>query len=237
LTLDGLWIGVAGDVKAAMVIQGNFDCVVIRNCTLDPGGSNNANGETLHPLPLIVKGRVANLCIESSILGPVILDAAGDLSELSITDSIVQSVDAGVNALQIGMGLANLQSTTVFGNVQVHRLEASEGLITGLVTVTDTQNGCFRFSAAPAASRLPRPFESFLFDKDASYWFTSRLYGNPGYGQLSETAPVKITRGAENGSEMGAFSSLLNPVKLDGLKTKVDEYMPFGLIPVFIDIT
>ncbi|HMH22227.1 MAG TPA: hypothetical protein VK563_10635 [Puia sp.] len=237
LTLDGLWIGSAGDVKAAIVIQGNFDCVVIRNCTIDPGGSNNATGEILHPLSLIIKGRVANLCIEASILGPVVLDAAGDLPELSITDSIVQSVDAGVAALQIGMGLTNLQSSTVFGNAQVHRLEASEALITGLVITTDTQNGCFRFSAAPAASRLPRPYESFLFDKDANHWFTSRLFGNPGYGQLSETAEAKIVRGAENGSEMGAFSSLLNPVKLDGLKSKVDEYMPFGLIPVFINKT
>ena len=38
----------------------------------------------------------------------------------------------------------------------------------------------------------------------------------------------------ENGSEIGAFSSLLNPIRLDGLRAKVDEYMPFGLIPVFV---
>lgn len=101
----------------------------------------------------------------------------------------------------------------------------------------DTQTGCFRYSAAPANSRLPRPYESFLFEQDTNHWFTSRRFGDPGFAQLSDTAPNNLVRGAENGSEMGAFSGLLNPTKLDGLKAKIDEYMPFGLIPIFINKT
>ena len=40
-----------------------------------------------------------------------------------------------------------------------------------------------------------------------------------------------------DGIEIGAFSSLLNPIKLDSLKAKVDEFLPFGLIPHFITET
>jgi hypothetical protein len=36
---------------------------------------------------------------------------------------------------------------------------------------------------------------------------------------------------------MGAFSALLNPIKLDSLRAKIDEFMPFGRIPVLINAT
>lgn len=117
--------------------------------------------------------------------------------------------------------------------MDVNRLWASETMVTGRVEVTDTQTGCFRFSAAPAGSRLPRPYEAHVLT-DAAHIFTSRRFGQPGYGQLSQTAPEALTRGAENGSEIGAFSHLLNPIKLDSLRAKIDEYMPFGLILIFI---
>jgi hypothetical protein len=72
---------------------------------------------------------------------------------------------------------------------------------------------------------------------DPRHYFTSQSFGQPGYAQLSETAPVEIQRGAENGSEMGAFNKLLNPIKMDGLQAKVNEYMPFGRIPIYIKQT
>jgi hypothetical protein len=237
ITLDGLWIGAKGNFAAEVILRGDFECVVIRNCSFDPGGSINIKGETLHPAKLIIEGRVESLCIESSIMGPVLIRGNGYVEELAISDSIIQSVDAGVKAIEVKTGITHVDRSTIFGMVDVHRLEASEALITGLVNVTDTQNGCFRFSAAQAISRLPRPFESFLFKEDTNHWFTSRRFGDPGYAQLSDTVPANVMSGAENGSEMGAFSNLLNPIKFDGLKAKIDEYMPFGLIPIFINKT
>jgi hypothetical protein len=129
-----------------------------------------------------------------------------------------------------------LRRVTVFGPVDVHRLDASEALITGVADVTDTQAGCFRFSAAPVGSRLPRPYESHVL-ADAVHVFTARDFGDPGYAQLSQSAPPELTRGAENGAEIGAFNGLLNPIKLDGLRAKVEEYLPFGLIPIFVPET
>jgi hypothetical protein len=128
----------------------------------------------------------------------------------------------------------------VFGDVTVNRLFASEALIQGLVKVTDNQHGCFRFSATndDPQKRLPPQFESHFFEpKIPNHFFVSRRLGDPGYAQLSETAPESIIHGAENRSEIGAFSSLLNPIKLDDLKAKVNEFMPFGLIAQYINET
>jgi hypothetical protein len=237
LTLDGLWIGAKGNTQANIILEGDFDCVVLRNCTIDPGGSNNLLHEKILPLRLSVQGRVGTLCIDSSIIGPVCIEAKGIIEELSVIDSIFQSVDVSVPALNIDTGKSVIQRSTIFGDTRLHRLDASEAFFTGNVCITDTQSGCFRYSAAPKSSRLPHPYESFLFTKDSNQWFTSRRFGHPGYAQLSDTAPEKLLRGAENGSEIGAFSNLLNPVKSDGLQSKVNEYMPFGLIPIFIHQT
>ncbi len=238
LVLDGLWIGAAGDLPVEIILRGDFECVVIRNCSFDPGGSRNLKNEILHPVSLTVQGRIESLCIESSILGPIRTQGDGSVEEFTVSDSILQSVLGPlVKTIDLKQGKSNISRSTVFGEIDVHRLEASELLVTGLVNVTDTQNGCFRFSTAPALSRLPHPYESILFEKDTNHWFTSRRFGDPGYAQLSETAPVVLSRGAENGSEMGAFCNLLNAIKFDGLHNKIDEYMPFGLIPVFINET
>ncbi len=237
ITLDGLWIGAIGNVVARIILRGDFECVTIKSCTLDPGGSLNLRGETIHPIQLIIEGHVENLCVESSILGPIRIQNAGIIEQSSIKDSIVHSINNTINALEINTGKTIINQSTIFGKADLHRLEASEALITGLVNVVDTQNGCFRFSAAPKVSRLPRPYESFLFETDTNHWFISRKFGETGYAQLSDTSPTNLYRGAENGSEIGAFSSLLNPIKLDGLKNKIDEYMPFGLIPIFINKT
>ncbi|HRI61426.1 MAG TPA: hypothetical protein PK228_16915 [Saprospiraceae bacterium] len=237
LTLDGLWIGSAGNGVFAITLLGDFERVTIRNCTLDPGGDKNARGEILHPLQLIVRGNIQELIIEDSIVGPISTRLNGLVENLYICDSIVQSVDSAIHAISLAKGIVTLQRSTVFGKTQAHRLQASEVIMTDIANINDTQSGCFRFSAAPATSRVPRPYESFLFSTDTHHWFTSRRFGDPGYAQLSDTAPAALQRGAENGSEMGAFSSLLNPIKFDGLKTKIEEYMPFGLIPIFINET
>jgi hypothetical protein len=85
---------------------------------------------------------------------------------------------------------------------------------------------------------LPQQFESRLFEPGIpNHFFVSRRFGDPGYAQLSETAPAELVRGAENRSEIGAFNSLLNPIKLDDLKAKVNEFMPFGLIAQYINET
>jgi hypothetical protein len=229
LVLEGLWLGAAG--AFAVVIQGAFTRVTLRHTTLDPGGTD-VDGNPIQPVRLWIEGSVDELVIDRSITGPIGVRSGGLIDRVTASDSILHSTIAGVPALAFTLGDTVLRRCTVLGTLDVERLDASEALITGLVDVTDTQRGCFRFSAAPPGSRLPHPYRSFeLADPRI---FTSTTFGDPGYTQLAEAAPVEVARGAEDGSEMGAWSHLLGPIKLDSLVRKVEEYLPFGLIPCFI---
>jgi hypothetical protein len=59
--------------------------------------------------------------------------------------------------------------------------------------------------------------------------FTSTNYGHPGYGQLSLACPEEIRTGAEDASEMGAFSYLKQPQRQANLQISLEEYLRFGL--------
>lgn len=259
LTLEGLWIGIEQEdatavpalcppVASALVLEGVYDQVIIRHCTLDPGGEKSRiDPGHCQPIPYVrvfVRGNVKELIIESSILGSIVEDEGsstrGTIRKLILRDSIVQSIDPTLPAIQTELGEVKMQRITVFGDVKVNRLDASEALIQGIVRVTNDQHGCFRFSATndDPQKRLPPQFESHLFaPKILNHFFVSRRFGDPGYGQLSESAPEKIVRGAENRSEIGAFSSLLNPIKQNDLRAKANEFMPFGLIAQYIKDT
>lgn len=155
-------------------------------------------------------------------------------------------VALGLAAVAVAEASATLSRVSALGPLAVHRLEtASDSIITGFANVDDTQDGCVRFSATVGGSRLPRQYESVTIGPQASL-FTSTNYGDPGYCQLLEAvdqaiiggaAGTTISAGADTGSEMGAFSSGLAPIKEQGLLTKYAEYMPLGLTPVIVHVT
>jgi hypothetical protein len=171
------------------------------------------------------------------------LDAAGvaTLNRRLIDEAF--PVALGVSALAVAGASVQLDRVTVLGPLAVHRLQLSDSLVTGFSLVDDTQDGCVRFSAVAVGSRVPRRYESVLVPENSAL-FTSVSYGDPGYGQLLETAdaaivgePGSIVAGADSGSEMGAFSAELAAVKERGLLTKYAEYMPLGLTPVIVHVT
>lgn len=259
LTLEGLWIGVDSPdatpgplprpvVPGTIVLAGNFDQVTLRHCTLDPGGEQTEVDGEARAIPsvrVVIQGTVELLLIESCIVGPILEDfetqEAATIAHLTIRDSVVHSLDpTETPAIQTRIGKVKLERVTVFGDVLVKELHATEALIQGLVTVADNQRGCFRFSAThdQPETRLPPQFESHLFEPEIpSLFFTSQRFGDPGYGLLSDRAPISLLRGAENSSEIGVFNRLLNPIKQDDLRAKVVEFMPFGLIAQLIDET
>lgn len=67
--------------------------------------------------------------------------------------------------------------------------------------------------------------------------FTSERYGDPAYAQLHLTCPMRIHTGAEDGSEMGAFCHLKQPQRETNLRTRLEEYLSFGLEPGIIYVT
>jgi hypothetical protein len=239
--LDGLWLAFAASAAApptrrTIALQGRFDTVVLRHCTLDPGGER-VDGATIPYVELEIRGTVDELIIEACITGPLreSTDETDPCSvgKITIRDSIVHSIVVTRPAIRTSIGAVRLERVTVLGDVFVNRLDATEALVQGEVQITDNQHSCVRFSAATSLNT--QHFESHTYPTGIpNHFFTSRRFGDPGYAQLSKSAPEDITRGAENRSEIGAFSGLLNPIKRDDLQTKVLEYMPFGLIPQFI---
>lgn len=238
LALDGLWIGGGNElaIHSNIAAGGSYKQVIIRRCTIDPGDFDDT-GITVNPTGITISAEIDELIIDHSIIGPIRLLGNGAVEKIVIRDSILQSIDpAAVKVLRLPKSEAVLQRATVFGELEVLQLHASDTLITHDAEVTNVQEGCFRFSAATAASRLPRRYESHEID-DTAHFFVSQRFSRPGYAQLSESAPAFLHRGAEERNEIGVFSTLRNPDKRDSLQAKVDEFMPFGLIPIFIPVT
>ncbi|MBV8686498.1 MAG: hypothetical protein JOZ90_04220 [Alphaproteobacteria bacterium] len=260
IEIDGLWLNVeqasypeqvllapdqaAAPVVTTLVLDGTvapIARVTLRNVTLDPGGERArllpCRAVAIPYVRLLIRGEVRELVIERSIVGPIEEFQAADdpcsAGKVRIVDSIVQSIDPAQPAILLRSGALEITRSTVFGSIDVNRLEASELLVTGNVVAADNQHGCFRFSAAPAgpALRLPRQYESHVLqDGIPPHVFESQRFGQPGFAQLSATAPAAVQTGAETGSEIGAFSRVLAPILAADLRTKLDEYMPLNTI-------
>ena len=61
--------------------------------------------------------------------------------------------------------------------------------------------------------------------------FTSERYGTPAYGQLATGCAEEIKRGAEDGSEMGAFHDLYPPQREDSLRARIQAVEK----PLYVD--
>ena len=59
--------------------------------------------------------------------------------------------------------------------------------------------------------------------------FTSLRYADPGYCQLRISAPEQIRAGADDEAEMGAFHDLFQPQRESNVRTRLNEYLRFGL--------
>jgi hypothetical protein len=127
----------------------------------------------------------------------------------------------------------------------VHRLDASECILDDVAVAADAQHGCIRFSAYADGSVVHQPYESVTIAPHAPL-FRTRDFGSPDYVRLREGADDAITSGrtgasigggAENGAEMGAFTRERIALQRRGLEQKFAEFMPVGLVPVWIDAT
>jgi hypothetical protein len=186
-----------------------------------------------------------------------------DSGVLLVTDGVWQISNAPVFPIPLvhlpGPCL-RLERTTVFGSLHVKELAlACEVIFTGPVVANRQQEGCVRFSFLPEGSKTPRRFRcqpDLALEKRAQELhtslteeerdeikrrlhpcFTSVRYGDPAYAQLSLDCAKEIQTGAEDGSEMGAFCSLMQPQREENLRIRLEEYLPFGLEAGFIYIT
>ena len=112
-------------------------------------------------------------------------------------------------------------------------LEASEVIFDGRVTVEDRFRGCVRYSRVPAASTLPR-VHRVAFDTPVRV--VSRNRRDAAWWRLREDCDAAISRGAENGSEMGAFSLTQLAERMAGFEQRLGEFTPVGLVTGIIRI-
>jgi hypothetical protein len=203
----------------------------------DPASSNNGLTVSLY----------------RSICGPVTLNAS--VTALIAVDSIIAGSAQGLSsaaAISAPGSAINLQTSTVFGTVSGRIIDAGNSIFSGTVTAQRRQSGCVRFSYVPPGSQTAQRYRcqpdlaiAGVMDATAqaaiearvSPQFTSNDFGQPAFAQLSLRCAGEITTGAEDGSEMGAFSFLQQPQRRANLLAALDEYLRFGLEAGMIEET
>lgn len=171
---------------------------------------------------------------ERSILSTLRLATVG--SRVEVRDCIV---DGPITASALALDRA-----TVFGPISVREVDlVSESILVQPIAVERQQTGAMRFSYVSPGSTTPKRFrcqpdlalaeapreEHARIVRRLVPAFTSRRFGDPGYGQLSPHCELELSAGAEDGSEMGAFHHLHRPQRTAALRAAIEEYLPLGL--------
>jgi hypothetical protein len=206
------------------------------------------------------------LSIAFSVVGPLRMPPDAERVSIfdSIVDGVGVTAICDSAVADGPAAPAWLERVTILGPSFVNELVmASEVIFAEPVTSTRTQDGCVRFSYIAPHSTAPRRYHCQPdLEIDRQYdaqkaaggtpnrgaiaalvngWlvpsFTSERYGQPAFAQLHLNAPLEIRTGAEDGSEMGAFSFLKQPQREANLRLRLEEYLPFGLEPAVIYVT
>lgn len=249
IVLDGLLITGRG-----LHVTGPVGAVVLRHCTLVPGWSLEPRCEPHSPEEpsLVLDRTTACVAIERTVLGTIEVigdEVRHDPLPIHIRDSVLDATGHDRAALSApdcrhAHAVLHAHRTTVIGEVHTHAVEIAENSVfTGELRVARRGIGCMRFSYVPPGSRTPRRHRcqpDLAGREDAQRvrpLFTSERYGTPAYGQLAAGCAEEIRRGAEDGSEMGAFHDLYQPQRMDSLRARLAEYTPAGTDAGIITVT
>lgn len=231
VTLNGLLIS-----GGALKVSGDLRRLRLLHCTLVPGIRLEPNGEPEKGSEpsLKIEAEGVEVEIDRCILGGIRIEAG---SEARITNSILDATNASNMAYAAKNGPGGrlrIENSTVIGSVHADVLElGSNTIFLGKVSARRKQEGCVRFSYLPLDSEVPRRHrchpENESEARRVRLQFTSLRYGDPGYCQLGRWCAAEIRRGADDESEMGAFHELFAPQREANLRTRLDEYLRFGL--------
>lgn len=163
--------------------------------------------------------------VRSSILGAIQLTSAGTLH---IRTSVVDVADTlALSAIDAPDGLVDIERSTVFGAVACMAIEASESIFMSNVEVTDRFRGCVRFSRVTTPSILPRRHRLAVGTRVD---FVAVDRRDPAHARLSERCDPAISRGAEDGGEMGVFHDQFRTRRYEAYARRLREYTPAGLV-------
>jgi hypothetical protein len=237
----------------ALQLRGHLDELVIRDCTFVPGWEATPEVSTKKDMTpsLRLENIETRVIIERSVLGPIsVVSNVADLEplELCVSDSIIDAAAAerrAIDAPERGTAAVRLTviRSTVIGRVRVNELvRAQDSIFDGKLDVARRQDGCLRYCFVEFGSQTPRRFgcqpdlalggsheaEAVAIGARVRPIFNSLRFGTPHYAQLAGACAVEISRGAEDGSEMGAFHDLYQGQRLANLQARLDDYVPAG---------
>jgi hypothetical protein len=244
------------------VLKGNLAGLELSHCTLVPAKGGLVVGTGISPADK-TSNQWLTIKLNRCICGPVNLNKTAAVclqTEDSIIDNKTGDAVSAVNTQLV------IKRTTVFGETHVKEITAENSIFRNRVMVQRRQTGCMRFCFAPLdESATPRRFrcqpdleintqieeaekhgfvsnakKKLIKDKIVKSLipaFTSIDYGRHAYAQLHKNCPQQIGAGADDGSEMGAFSSLKQPQRRANLQIALDEYLPLGLEAGIIYVT
>ncbi|PLX77650.1 MAG: hypothetical protein C0607_00875 [Azoarcus sp.] len=231
LSLGGLLI------DGKLQLQGALRAVSLRHCSLVPARGGIAHSGTATDLKL---GLYRCLC------GPV--RSQRPMAALSLRDCLVDG--SGGAAVDVDDSPLAVSACTLFGTTNAGRLEATNSILDGLVSIARRQDGCVRYCYLPPKSATPRRHrcqpdlvidglsaaEAKRETRRVSPAFTSTRFGTPAYGQLTQGTATEIRRGADDGAEMGVWHLLQQAQREANLRLTLEEYLRFGLeaAPLFV---
>lgn len=217
----------------------------IKHCTLVPGISLDVNGDPLQAgaPSLLVEIPELEIEIENSIVGALHIH---ENANLKISNSIIDAND--VNGIAYSDlsgsygGTLEIINSTVIGGVKSRLIHnATNTIFTSDVVVERVQQGCMRFSYLPVNSRTPRRYRCLPKDSEQAEHvrpcFAALRWNDAAYCQLRQYESFEIANGAEDGSEMGVYHDLYQNKREMNLRTRLHEYLRFGLEAGIIYVT
>jgi hypothetical protein len=178
------------------------------------------------------------------------LESADDI-EVVLRDTVVDA--AGGQAIAMPEATVEMERVTVAANhddlaggpaVVVLVLEASEVIFDELVVALDQFRGCIRYSRIEVGSKVPRRHHVVDVERNASGVvvpdalgnpvpirpsFVTRDRNDPAHLRLSDRCRREIARGAEDGSEMGAFHGVRLAQRTEAMVRRLFDFTPAGL--------
>ncbi|MFX0095369.1 MAG: hypothetical protein ACFFBD_26780, partial [Candidatus Hodarchaeota archaeon] len=258
--LEGLYLarGSSLAVNEPLIARTALNKLQIIHCTLDPGGYKRIDGSRAEIFPsmeldrfygyvsvsieLESFGQIPEIVLENSISGPLFIDTN---YFLSLKNSIIDA-GKGVNEFAI-TGVSpriwgpptKINGITIFGKTQVEWITGKGAIFVHPLRVQKTLKGCLRYSYIAGDKREIPQIEGCIFahQADPRLRFVSTIFGQPEYGQLAHGIDYQIRERGPNDNAMGAFGYLLEANKWRNINIRYREFMPVGIIPVFIVVT
>jgi hypothetical protein len=223
--------------------------LTLTNCTLVPGWGFDAAPAAGKPQPaaqpntpvLQLGTNSVAFTATNSILGGI---RSNPLATVSLTNCIVDATHPSHTAYAAtddtsGGAALTMNGCTVVGRVHASVLQYVSDCIfwanddrkgTSALVADRRQQGCVRFSFLPFRAVVPAQYECVQQTVAGVFpAFVTTRYGQPGYLKLMACTGNSIRRGADDGSEMGAYHFVMAPQRESDLQIRLQEYVPVGM--------